>query len=87
MSQLLGYRKFAGRKDASKTYCVATIASELTDKERQNGWVGLKVEEVFMPDDLVNFFKPEHLGRELVLDYNISNGRAYLVNVTVLDKK
>ena len=87
MPQLLGYRKFAGKKDATKTYCVATFASELTDKERQNGYVGLKVEEVFMPDTLVDFLKPEHLGRDCRLDYSISNGRAYLDSVTVLDKK
>jgi len=83
MSQLLGYRKFAGKKDASKTYCVATVASELTDRDRTNGYVGLKVEEIFMPDEFVDFLKPEHVGKNLVIDYNVSGGRAYVQNVVV----
>ena len=83
MSQLLGYRKFAGKKDASKRYCVATIASELTERDRESGCVGLKVEDVFMPDEFVDYLQPAHLGKDIFIDYHISNGKAYVRNVTV----
>ena len=82
MPKLISYKKFAGKKDG-KQYCVATVTSELTAVDKQNGYVGCKVEELFMPENLVNLFKPEDIGHEVVCDYNISGGRAFLTNVTV----
>ena len=36
-----------------------------------------------MPEEQYDFLKPEHIGKEVKLDYELSGGRAYLVNVTV----
>ena len=82
MPKLIGYRKFASKKDGKK-YCVATCVSELTPTEKNNGYVGQKTEELFMPQELIDLLRPEDIGHELICDYNISSGRAYLVNVTV----
>lgn len=87
MPKLIGYRKFAGKKDATKMYCVATITSEPTDRECLNGFVGLKADNIYLPEHQVDMLKPEYLGRELKLDYSVSNGRAFLNNVIILDKK
>ena len=82
MPKLIGYRKFTGKKDGKK-YCVATCISELTPSEKTNGYVGQKTEELFMPEALVDLLRPTDIGHELVLDYTISSGRAFLENVTV----
>lgn len=82
MPKLLGYRKFASKKDG-KNYCVATVVSDITPRDKENGFVGQKTEELFMPEDLVDYLKPEHIGKDVYVDYNISNGRAFITNVTV----
>ena len=82
MPKLIGYRKFTGKKDG-KRYCVATCISELTPSDKNNGYVGQKTEELFMPEHLVDLLRPEHIGRELVCNYTISSGRAFLEDVAV----
>lgn len=82
MGKLVGY-KYLHSKKTDKDFCVAVVLSEFSKNEKESGSVGQKVEELFMPDDLYNFLKPEHIGKEFVPSYEISNGRAYLVGVTV----
>ena len=82
MPKLIGYRKFVGKKDG-KNYCVATVTSDLSPKDKENGYVGVKTEELFMPEDFVDYFKPEHIGHEVICDYTVSNCRAFLDSVTV----
>jgi len=36
-----------------------------------------------MPEEQYNLLKESDLGKEIQLDYELSGGRAYLVNVTV----
>ena len=47
---------------------------------------GEKVEEVFMPADKVDSVNESLIGKEVKLDYELSGNRAYLVDVTFLDK-
>ena len=75
MSKLVGYRRFTSKKNG-KDYCVAEI-------ETASGAVGCKTEQIFMPEEQYDFLKPEHIGKDVKLDYELSGGRAYLVNVTV----
>lgn len=81
MPKLLAYKKFTSK--AGKPCCVATVISDLSEREKSNGYVGVKVDEVFMPDKLTDYLKPEHINHELILDYSVSGGRAFLENVTV----
>lgn len=86
MKKLVGYRKFVSAKNG-KEYCVAQVVSDVTGREADRGFVGQKVEELFMPEEQVDFFKREYIGKEIETTYELSGGRAYLVEVSVLDKQ
>lgn len=81
MTKLMGYKRFTGKN--GKAYCVAEVVMDGTERDIQNGLVGQKVQEVFLPENKYDFFKPEHVGKELRFDYELSGGRAYVVDVSV----
>lgn len=85
MTKLVGYRKFASSKNG-KEYCVAQVVSDVTEREVNRGFVGQKVEELFLPEDQIDVFKPSDIGKEIETTYELSGGRAYLVKVSVLSK-
>ena len=82
MSKLVGFRRFTSKKNG-KDYCVAEVVTPFNQREQAAGAVGEKTEQIFMPEDQYNLLKPEYIGKELKLDYELSGGRAYLVNVTI----
>lgn len=82
MAKLVGYRRFTSKKNGQE-YCVASVVSELSETEKQNGFVGQKTEDIFLPSDQVNFLNPSHIGKEIVCDYSISGGRAFLNGITI----
>lgn len=82
MAKLVGYRRFTSKKNGQE-YCVASVVSDLSDTEKSNGYVGQKTEDIFLPAEQINFLNPSHIGKELVCDYTISSGRAYLNHVSV----
>jgi hypothetical protein len=82
MGKLIGYRHIVSKKNG-KEYCVATVVSDATAREVQNGVVGQKSEDIFLPEEQLNYLKPEHIGKELLCQYEYSNGRGYLQSVTV----
>lgn len=82
MTKLLGYKKITSKK-SGKLFCVASVVSDLTENDKRNGAVGQKVEDVFLPEEQTDLLRPADIGKELILDYQISGGRAFLVNVTV----
>lgn len=79
--ELIGYRKGMSKKN--RPYCVMYVVSDFTESEMAKGAVGSKVEDIFLPDDLVDMLKPSDLGKDVFCDYTVSNGRAFLNNVTV----
>lgn len=81
MPKLLAYKKFTSK--AGKLCCVATVSSPLNQRDIDNGFVGVKIDEVFLPDSLIDYLKPEHINHDVFLEYSVSNGRAFLENVTV----
>lgn len=82
MTKLLGYMKGVSKK-SGKPYCMAYVASDFSENEKMSGAQGSKVESVFMPAEQVNDLKPTDLGKEVILSYSISGGRAFLNNVFV----
>ncbi len=82
MSKLVGYRRFTSKKNG-KDYCVAEVETPFSTRETSAGAVGCKTEQIFMPEDQYDLLKPADIGKEIKLDYELSGGRAYLVNVTV----
>lgn len=84
MTRLVGYRNIKTKK--GEEFTLAGIVQDLSDREKANGAVGQKVDDIWLPKDQYNMLKPEDIGKELKLDYELSGGRAYLVNVSVLAK-
>lgn len=82
MTKLVGYKKITSKK-SGKEFCVASVVQDLSDREKSNGAVGNKVDEIFLPEEHLNLLKPSDIGKELLLDYELSGGRAFLINVTV----
>lgn len=82
MTKLLGYSKGVSKKNGSP-FCMIHVVSDFTPTEIANGSQGSKVDTLFMPQNQVDDLKPTDIGKEIFLDYNISNGRAFLDNVTV----
>ena len=85
MSTLVGFKRFASKKDGRR-FCVAQVLSDFNAREQANGCVGQKAEEVFLPEEKVDFLNQSHIGKEIKFDYELSGGRAYLVDFTVISK-
>lgn len=85
MTKLLGYRRFKSTKN-NKEYCTAMVVHDLTERERMSGSVGQKSESLFLPDELYDYLRPDDIGKEVILDYEISDGRARLVGLAVVGK-
>lgn len=81
-SVLVGFKRFSGKKDGRR-YCVAEVVSDYSAREKENGCCGQKVEEIFLPAEKVDFLNESHLGKEIKFDYELSGGRAYLVDFTI----
>lgn len=82
MTKLLGYQKGVSKKSGN-AYCMIYVVSDFSDNEKSNGAQGSKVESLFLPSDQVDILKPVDIGKEVILGYSISGGRAFLNNVTV----
>lgn len=81
MMRLLGYRNI--KTKAGKELTLATVVSDLSEREKATGAVGQKAEDIFLPENQVNALKPEHIGKEFIPTYEVSNGKAYLVNFAI----
>lgn len=82
MTKLLGYQKGVSKKSGNP-YCMIYVVSDFADNEKANGAQGSKVESMFMPTEQIDSLKPVDIGKEIILGYSISGGRAFLNNVTV----
>lgn len=81
MIKLVGYRNITTKK--GKEFTLASVVSDFSQREKEKGAVGQKVDDIWLPEDCANMFKPTDIGKELNLDYELSSGRAYLVSVAV----
>ena len=77
---LVGFKRgsFEGRK-----YESFWVATDLKEKDIQNGSAGMSVEKFYTPEDLIGLLRPEDVGKELALDFEVTNGKAYLLSFTV----
>lgn len=82
MVKLLGFSN--GTSKAGKPFTVMQVVKDYSDREKENGAVGCKVSQEFLPQSQVGLLQPKDIGRELSLDYDISGGRAYLVSVSFI---
>lgn len=82
MCKLVGYKKFKSK--SGRECCVASVVTPYNQRSLDNGCVGSKVEDVFLPDNCMNLLQPSDIGCDLNMIYECSNGRAYLIDVQVI---
>lgn len=76
---LLGVKKFSSTKSGvQKDYEVIVVSSSFNARSVENGCFGSDVSEIFLPDNLKGRLTPANIGKEIVLDYEISGTKAYL---------
>lgn len=80
--KLVGFKRFVSKKDGTE-YCVANVVSEYSPRENLNGCYGSKVEEVFLPAEKASVLKPSDIGKDIRMEYEVSGGRAYLIDFAV----
>lgn len=82
--KLIGYRKFTSKKN--QEFCVANVMLPCSDRDLANGYVGNRVDETFLPDNMVDYLKPQDVDKEVEILYSVSGGRAYVDDFRVLRK-
>ncbi len=81
--KVVGYSEF-NRKDGG-TCRVITVSEPYSSRQKSRGAIGLKCEDIFLPDDCTLAVTEKDIGREVEVDYEISSGRAYVVGVAYAD--
>lgn len=83
MTQLVNIHNFHSDKK-NKDYSVIQIVRDLTERERNQGYIGLqRFEEIFLPDCLVGVLSEKEIGNEIELLYDVYNGKAELAHIKV----
>ena len=82
--QLIGYHRFTSRKN--QKFCVAYVMVPFSQREIENDYVGSKVDELFLPDDMYDLLVPADIGKDVEIEYSISGGRAYVDDFRVVKK-
>lgn len=80
-SMLVGFKRFKSKTGVD--CCVMYLVTAPTERERQSGVVGDRVQEVFCPSEQVNLLTANDIGKDVELNYSISNGKAFLTGITV----
>ena len=50
MTKLVGYKKITSKK-SGKDFCVASVVQDVSEREKENGFIGQKVEEAYAIND------------------------------------
>lgn len=80
--KLVGYHSFISK--AGEKFVVIDVIGKVTSRERESGYVGAeKVESIFVPKECYDKLNEQMIGKSLVCNFEVSNGRAYLVDFDV----
>lgn len=82
MNKIVGYVKGVSQK-TGKPYCRVYVMSELTEREKEMGFVGMKTVEEYLPDGHTDDIKPSDIGKELTFTYDVVGNRAYKNGVII----
>lgn len=83
MTQLVNIHNFHSDKK-NKDYSIIQICRDITERERNQGYIGVSIfEEIFLPDNLVGVLSEKEIGKEIELLYNVYNGKAELMHIKV----
>lgn len=83
--KVVGYNEFQ-RKDGGVCR-VVTVSEPYSTRQKSRGAIGLRCEDIFLPDDCTLGVTEKDIGRELNIDYEICSGRAYVIGVAYADAK
>lgn len=78
---LLGVKKFTAK--SGKNYEVMVLVSDVDARAAEGGSFGKLVDELFIPDNCLGRLTPADIGKEVILDYEIKGGRAYLIGFDI----
>ena len=81
--RLVGFNRFKSKN--GEMFCVANVVTPYTEREKRYDNFGEKVDTVFLPPEKVNYLKESDIGKEVEVSYDISGGRAYIVDFKVID--
>lgn len=78
-NEIIGYSKFKSKNGNEVMF--VDVAKQTTDRDAQWGRVGMKVEQIWIPSSCFSKFDSSVVGKVLKASYEISNGRANVVDV------
>lgn len=81
---LVGVRRFVSRKGQS--YAVLQLSSPFSQRELSNGCLGTKVEDQFVPENLLDKVDTLVLNKPISFTYDVDGGRAYVVDFATKEK-
>lgn len=73
---LIGFKRFTSKKNIPT--CIATVCTKCDASDNERGAFGCSAEDVFLPSEMYSYLEIEDIGREVTLNYNVINGRAYI---------
>lgn len=75
---LVGVKRFVSKK--GKEYAILQLTTPFTSNEVSNGSTGLKIEEQFVPDELLNKVSDLVLNKPVGFAYDVVGNRAYVTD-------
>lgn len=81
VGKIIGYREFESKK--GNTCRLLTLMSPYSDRDKEKGAVGHRVEDIFLPDACKLKITEASVGQDAVVEYSVSGGRAYVENVVL----
>ena len=80
--KLIGYHSFTSK--TGENFMVIDVIGKVTSREKESGYVGSeKVESIFVPKNCFEKLNEQLIGKNLICNFEVSNGRAYLVDFEV----
>lgn len=81
MTKLVGIANFRSKK-GNDCYTI-TVLTDCNARDNEVGRFGQKAETIFLDEQLAKKVKPSDCGKEILLDYEVTAGRAYVVGLSV----
>lgn len=82
MAKLIGFSNFTSKKGRDLT--IALVQTDCTVRDNDRGSYGSKVEQVFLPDELVGSLDVKDIGKNVDVIRDIVGNRAYVIDFKVL---
>lgn len=81
---LVGIRR-GESKEKKKPYCMLAISRPYNEKENQNGAYGSEIRIEWAPENQINDFKADDIGKEVTISYDFNSyGRPYVSEIQVV---